>query len=350
MDGAPAFLLEWGTSGTGAGEFQTPRDVAAHPAGFVYVSDYDLDRIQKFSSEGDYLGQWGTTGTGGRQFIQPMGVAVDSAGSVYVADRNNHRVQKFTSGTVFLRTWGAGVLTGGAAFEICTVQADCKAGVAGYGLAVLSYPSGLAIDKEDKIYVASPGNGRVIKYTGAGNYVAHYGSDGAAEGQFITGPIGVAVDTDGFFITTDVSAYRVQVFNPDGDFVRMWGFGVRDGSNEYQVCTSSCQQGLGGTGDGQFFVPTDVAVDSNNDIYVMDAGNGRVQKFDRQGRLLAIWSEGNGPFGNPYGIAIEGSHLYVADAGRDAILKFVGPFLGTFVGEAAQERELRACAKVASSR
>jgi DNA-binding beta-propeller fold protein YncE len=42
-----------------------------------------------------YLTQWGTFGTGNGQFNQPTGVAVDGSGNVYVADPGNHRIQKF---------------------------------------------------------------------------------------------------------------------------------------------------------------------------------------------------------------------------------------------------------------
>ena len=42
-----------------------------------------------------YLTQWGTLGSGNGQFNEPIGVAVDALGNVYVGDAGNHRIQKF---------------------------------------------------------------------------------------------------------------------------------------------------------------------------------------------------------------------------------------------------------------
>ena len=72
--------------------------VAVAPDGSVYVSDYDNDRIQKFTSEGVFVNKWGTKGTGAGQFEGAGGVAVAPDGSVYVADTQNDRIQKFLPG------------------------------------------------------------------------------------------------------------------------------------------------------------------------------------------------------------------------------------------------------------
>ena len=66
-------------------------------SGNVYVADTYNHRVQKFSSSGVYQTQWGTRGSGDGQFIDPSGVAVDSSGNVYVADYGNNRVQKFAA-------------------------------------------------------------------------------------------------------------------------------------------------------------------------------------------------------------------------------------------------------------
>ncbi|MDW3666790.1 MAG: hypothetical protein QOA57_01420, partial [Nitrososphaeraceae archaeon] len=64
-------------------------------SGNVYVADFSLDRIQKFTSDGTLITKWGTEGSGDRQFNYPYGVAVDSSGRVYVADDHNYRMQVF---------------------------------------------------------------------------------------------------------------------------------------------------------------------------------------------------------------------------------------------------------------
>ena len=60
------------------------RGIATNAAGDVYVSDYANDRVQEFSSTGAFLRQFGSEGTGNGQFIEPTGIAVDSSGNVWV--------------------------------------------------------------------------------------------------------------------------------------------------------------------------------------------------------------------------------------------------------------------------
>lgn len=79
----------WG--GPGTGYF-----VAVDAFDNVYTT-YEYDHsVKKLRSTGGMLGQWGSEGTGTGQFLTPAGVAVDASGSVYVADYGNHCVQKFS--------------------------------------------------------------------------------------------------------------------------------------------------------------------------------------------------------------------------------------------------------------
>jgi DNA-binding beta-propeller fold protein YncE len=89
----PVYLLQWGSQGGGAGQFQTPYGAATGPGGEIYVADYGNQRIQFFNGTGGYLGQWGSPGSGEGEFNSPAGVATDAAGNVYVADLLNHRIR-----------------------------------------------------------------------------------------------------------------------------------------------------------------------------------------------------------------------------------------------------------------
>jgi len=264
-------------------------------------------------------------GSGEGQF-SVVSVAIDSTGNVYVGDASiNHRVQKFDSSGTFLRMWGWGVDDGSNEFQICT--SGCQAGISGSGDGqfFLFGPQGVAVDSADNVYVADSGNDRIQKFDSSGTFLDKWGSPGSGDGQF-NSPRGVAVDSSGNVHVAESSNHRVQEFDSSGTFLRMWGWGVDDGSNEFQICTSGCQGGIFGSGDGQFFSPRDVAVDLSGNVYVADSGNDRIQKFDSSGTFLTKWGTngaGDGQFDNTGGVAVDFSgNVYVADFSNARIQKF----------------------------
>jgi DNA-binding beta-propeller fold protein YncE len=89
----PVYLTQWGSYGSGSGQFDAPIGVAVDASGNVYVADGNNHRIQKFTGNGSYLTQWGTQGTADGQFDGPFGVAVDASGNVFVSEYNNRRIQ-----------------------------------------------------------------------------------------------------------------------------------------------------------------------------------------------------------------------------------------------------------------
>jgi len=83
--------------------------------------------------------------------------------------------------------------------------------------------------------------------------------------------------------------------------------------------------GDSGSGDGQFDVPRGVAVDSSGSVYVVDTGNHRIQKFDSEGydTQWGTQGAGDGQFSSPSGVAVDGSgNVYVVDTGNHRIQKF----------------------------
>jgi hypothetical protein len=188
------------------------------------------------------VGFFGSSGAGAGQFSTPRGVAVSEAtghvGHVYVVDSGNHRIQEFDPLGSFVRAWGWGVSTGAAAFEVCETPSPCLPGLAGAGAGQLSAPQGIAID---------PSTGDV--------YV------------------------------TNQNNRRIEKFEPDGDFLFAFGWGVDTGAAAVETCTtdSTCQAAPPtGANAGQFTstFAGHVAVDpSNRDVVVADPGNRRVQRF-----------------------------------------------------------------------
>jgi len=76
----------------------------------VYVADNGNHRIQKFTSQGEFITKWGREGSGDGEFEGIEGrIAIDSQGNVYVTDSGgNDRLQKFTSQGEFITKWGRG--------------------------------------------------------------------------------------------------------------------------------------------------------------------------------------------------------------------------------------------------
>jgi tripartite motif-containing protein 71 len=92
-------------------EVDSKGDIYVATGGRQLVSD----KITKYGADLTYITDWGTIGTEPGNFINPWGIAVDASDNVYVADTggaygDNDRIQVFTSEGDFLRTWGS---TGG---------------------------------------------------------------------------------------------------------------------------------------------------------------------------------------------------------------------------------------------
>ena len=157
-------------------------------------------------------------------------------------------------------------------------------------------------------------------------------------------PRGIAADPEtGRVYVADQVNRRINELTAWGAFVRAWGWGVEDGSPEFQVCTaaSGCQAGIEGAGAGQFGSPQGVAVDPAGNVYVVDRENRRVEKFDPTAgpgedevELLLDFGEagtGDGQFGawavgSFIGIGPGGS-VYVGDEGRVQVFDADGNYV-----------------------
>lgn len=89
------YKTQWGTNGTGPGQFKSPDDLAVDNAGNLWVTEFSGNRVQKFDPNGNYLGQFGTAGVAPGMFQSPRSLAFAPDGGLFVADANNHRIQRF---------------------------------------------------------------------------------------------------------------------------------------------------------------------------------------------------------------------------------------------------------------
>ena len=104
------------------------------------------------------------------------------------------------------------------------------------------------------------------------------GIEGDRAGQ-LNIPLGVATDSSG---NVDVAAGddRIEEFSAAGSSVKAYGWGVVDGMNQFETCTSTCQAGIPGGGAGQFnsLYGIGVATDPSGDVYVADLPPGRLER------------------------------------------------------------------------
>ena len=99
-----------GNEGDPPGLLSEPTDVAIAPNGDIFITEghsfaQGANRVSKFASDGAFIMSWGSTGSGAGEFNVPHTIALDSRGRVFVGDRGNNRIQIFDQDGNFLDVW-----------------------------------------------------------------------------------------------------------------------------------------------------------------------------------------------------------------------------------------------------
>jgi len=253
------------------GSLVWPTCIALDSQEDVFISDEWLNRISRFSKDGEYLGKWEERpGAGDGELDRPSGMAFDADDNVYVVDSGNNRIQKFTKDGKFLAKWGT----------------------FGSGDGEFDMPWGIAIDSDGDIYIADWRNDRIQKFSPDGKFLMKIGSSGSGEGQFDR-PTGVAVDKDGVIYVADWLNNRLQVFDQDGVFVDMktgeagiskWGKDKLDANAEMW---GERERAQGLEREKDFWGPTGVTVDDDGNIFVPESARNRIQVYSSQSPTFA---------------------------------------------------------------
>lgn len=288
----------YGSSGTGNGQFQSPQQIAVDSSLTIYAADYANSRYSVWTVSGNNVLTWaanhGSSGTGNGQFRYPTGIAIGPNGNRWVADSSNHRIQRFSSAGTWQQTIG-GTASGSTS-------------------TTFNFPTHVWVTSTNDVWVADYGNGRLQRYNSAGVYQQTITMPYTAS-ENIAQPWGVAVDASGNIWATDPANNRIRVFTSAGALLttvggkgatyrgtgplEFWGprgifidalnhVLVADRNNDRVQVLDDQQQFLGmfgttGTGVDQFQGPTSVVVDTNGIITVSDQGNNRLSRWQMLG-------------------------------------------------------------------
>lgn len=209
------------------------------------------------------------------------GVAVDPlTNKVFVADQSNHRILRFGVAAAYQT---------GAAAEAVFGQADFVSGLANRGGAVaantLNSPRSIFVDAAGRLWVADSANHRVLRFDNASSKASGSNAD-AVLGQagFVTAataatqsgmdsPVGVTTDASGNLFVTDRTNNRILIFYNAA--------GKGNGANADRVLgQATFLTSLSGTSATALNGPWGVSVDGGGRLWVGDANNNRVLRFD----------------------------------------------------------------------
>ena len=203
-----------GSIGSADGQFYYPSSVAIK-GDEMYVSENHNHRVQKFSiSKQSFISKFGSSGSGDGQFSSPRGICIDPVGKVYVADWSNHRIQVFqadgtfaysitadpnNSDSQFQNPWGLAFDPQGrlhiAAYSSHCIKVFTPEGayIESYGSGTIYYPAGIAIDEEGYTAITEYGsNHRLLMYSPTHTQLLKTLQDS-------TYPAGVVCDAEGMF-------------------------------------------------------------------------------------------------------------------------------------------------------
>lgn len=278
----PHFLFAF--SGTDAQAMTKPTGIAV-VGDRVYVTDFAWRTVRAYTREGGFLFEFGDIKDGANKRLNsPVHMAVATDGTIWVTDRGLKGVYIFDADGRFLRKF---IPAGDPKFDWA--------------------PLAIAFGADGNVYVSDVGNTdkhRILVFAPDGRFITEWGftqqvaSADEAPGGFLF-PNGIVVKgsgADALVFVADGNNRRVQVFKPDGTFVRV-------------INTSGTPRGL--------------ALDSQGRLYVVDALSHRVDIYTEKGESLATFGEngvGPGQFNFPNDVTIDGAdRILVTDRDNNQV-------------------------------
>lgn len=207
--------------------------VAVDSTDRVYVFCRGEHPLIVFDREGRFLNAWGEG-----LFTVPHGIFIDHRDHVFLVDCGDHTIREFDTAGTLLNTIG-------------NVHQSSDTGFA-EDISPVTHAGGpfnrvtnCAVRRDGSMYVADGyGNARVHKFDSHGELEFSWGEPGSGPGQFNL-PHAIAVDSAGTVYVGDRENSRVQLFSPEGEYLRSWTFLNR---------------------------PDDIFIDAQDNVYVAELG------------------------------------------------------------------------------
>lgn len=425
------------SQGTSQNELAAARAIAVGENDAVYVADTPNNRVQVYSPSLDFISSFGTKGSGNGQFLSVYGVAtgpgLDASGNpatvVYTVDAS--RVQKWTSDGQWISTFGTNLnqprqidvspsngdvfLVNARDRQVVVYGADqvekFRFGSAGSGAGQFNGdPRGVSVSADGELAFVTDDGGRRVHVFNAANGTFLYTIGTASLGDFhFTDPRGITATSDGKLLVTDEWDYSLKEYsvtasgatferrmfgtpppmngvnsprgvstdaagrvfvsdwwnqrlvrtNTDGSGYLAWGErGTRNDPGSFNFAWDNAVQpstgrvfvanresheitvfeadgtyvtkwGVRGTAAGRLQFPQGLAFDPDGTLIVADSGNGRLQRFsigaNGQGTFLQVYGSlgsGTDEMRMPTGVAVaDDGTIWVADTLNNRVKK-----------------------------
>ena len=243
---------------------------------YIYQRGSEAPPLICFNREGECLGSWGEG-----LYVRPHMAKCDEEDNIWLIDDGGHALYLHSPEGELLRTLGT-------------------AGAPGEDGSHFDRPTDIAFGPSGEFYVSDGyGNRRVARFDEDLGFLGQWGSEGLGEGQFVL-PHAITTDAEGLVYVADRNRWRVQIFSPEGRFLRQWThigkpFGIVHTEDGYLwICDGTNARvtkvdrrgkvegffGAPGGGIGQLSTAHDLAVAPNGDILLAHL-DGRAQLFSR---------------------------------------------------------------------
>ncbi|CAF1159567.1 unnamed protein product [Adineta ricciae] len=293
-------------------------------ASAIWIADTSNHRIVKWTSPTSSMVVCGSRGAEDDQFAYPFGVFLDESNSntLYVADTFNHRIQRW--------------LTGAA-------SGTTVAGLTGYygnGLNQLWYPTSVTLDNNRNMFIVDSNNNRILQWAiglSSGMIIAgdiYYG----VAAYLLYDPMNIDFDSNGSLYVADTANNRIQKFLISCPPAQNISTTVSPATTSAPMSNTiwslngttiaGSPTGWSGHSPALLTEPSDIAIERNGTLYVLDAGNYRVQRFlpgSTVGTTVVNGSYGTrwNQFYSMDAMSIDANgNMYIADSGNARVMKW----------------------------